>query len=88
MNYEKITIFVLLITLFFICMLKVKPKVITKTEIKEQKIYDLTQKPEVIESYANLIGKTMKDLKEIERQKMAEWISGYKEGARDAIKKR
>lgn len=62
-----------------------KPRVITKTE--QVKVYDLTQNPEIIEAYANTIGKAFVDKnekQEIEMMRHKIWQEGWFEGFRNA----
>ena len=62
---------------------KIKEKIITE----EIKTYDLTQKPEIIEAYANATGKTLRSIderdeyiKKLEMNQPVIWTEGYKEG--------
>lgn len=73
---------------FYAGRLTIKP--ITKTVIqkKEVKVYDFSQSPEVMEQYANMLGKTLENKKEIEEQRRSYWQGGFEEGYRMGVAKR
>lgn len=65
-----------------------KPVIKTITQKEEVKVYDFSQEPKVIEQYANFIGKTLSDKKEIEEQKHSRWQVGFEEGYKVGVAKR
>ena len=77
-------LFLMAVWVFVVGMMVGNTKIITKREI--HKVADFTQEPEVMEQYANVMGKTLKDNKTIVAEQLEAWKNGYEEGYKRAVR--
>lgn len=84
---KKIIFLLLLANIASFWVGRMTEKPIVKTVEKEVKFYDFSQEPKAIEMYANYIGKTLSDKKEIKDMSHKIWQEGYMEGYKEGGKR-